>query len=607
MKSERIGLMMVVASLVAIALVIGLFLIYQRDMRLGQVRVQGVSLVRLLSSMPYARLVPGAGQQGPLAIIRSTQSNSDFAYAVVEDGTGTTRAQTTAPGVIVPAVAFAAAPAEWFGERDVAGGGRAYREFHAPILSQGERVGRVRVGYFAPRLLASEQGLPFFAMLALPVFLLVPLFYLALRRELSSLKTASEQIQGMLNDQPIREVELKASGEVGEFVRNFNRVAQAAEQRIRDLEGQQAGMLTSSKVLSYQKARTESVLQALPEAVIVLDETGGVTFASHKVDGVLGVDHVAIVGREPGQWCQDPDLLGLLLELGRHRGRRVQGGRLELTPRAAPDKRIAVSAFPLFSPREEGTVYGSMVVLRDVTSEVLARDARKEFVAHLAHELKTPLHVVGMYAEMLREDDADLETIRIEAGNVIQDEVERMTALIRNMLSITEIEMGSIVVSRTRTRWRDLLEDILEGMRRAGGERDIHLRLEVPAELSPASVDKDLMRVAINNLMTNAVKYNRPGGEVVLSAEERDREFVISVRDTGIGIAEDDLAHVFDRFFRAENEATRSQGGHGLGLALAKEIVVLHNGELRVRSTPGQGSEFSIMLSKTANLLKEAV
>jgi signal transduction histidine kinase len=115
------------------------------------------------------------------------------------------------------------------------------------------------------------------------------------------------------------------------------------------------------------------------------------------------------------------------------------------------------------------------------------------------------------------------------------------------------------------------------------------------------------MRVAINNLLTNAIKYSNPGGAVSMSAEETEQTVRVSVRDNGVGISPEDQERIFDKFFRSEDDNVRQRTGHGLGLSLAREIIQLHHGTLSVNSVPGEGSEFIVEFSKEANLLKQAV
>lgn len=600
---------MILSSLVVIVLIIGLFFKQEDEIRLTQIRAQGASLVRLLSRISYDQLVSDRSQYGPLQLIKFSQDNPNFAYGAVVDTKGHPVVEVTAAGVIVPFAPVSPEPTSWFGERRVAAaeGAEAFLEFTAPVLSNGERVAHVRVGYFKPSFMDIGQQLPFFAMLALPIFLLSTLFYYLIRREIRPLKQANAHICTMLQNNPIHEVELKASGEMGEFVGNFNRLIQAAEKRIHTLENQHTGMMTSSKVLSYQKARIESVLESMPEGVIVIDETGTATFANQKLESLLGVGEQSILGREPHAWCKQPELLEFLANYRASTARRNLTGNIEFTPDHAPEKCIAVSAYPLFSPRDNARVYGTLIVIKDVTVEILAKRARSEFVGHVAHELKTPLHVIGMYSEMLLSEEKPSDEIRIEAANVINDETERITTLIRNMLNITKIEMGSISINRQRVKLLDLLKDAFDTVTRSTQDKALEFKLDLPQDLSPVYVDKDLMRIAINNLLTNAIKYNKPGGRVVLGAEETAEHITMHVRDTGIGIDPQDQSSIFEKFFRSEDPGVRDVGGHGLGLSLVKEVTELHHGEVRLKSVPGEGSEFTLTLRKTPALLREAV
>jgi signal transduction histidine kinase len=241
-----------------------------------------------------------------------------------------------------------------------------------------------------------------------------------------------------------------------------------------------------------------------------------------------------------------------------------------------------------------------------VTAESLAARSRGEFVAHLAHELKTPLNVLGMYAETLQTGESIEETERVEAVNAISDEVQRLATLIDNLLNITRIEMGSLKLERQRVNLKDLLQDAFDHVSRAGRESELEFALEVPENLPAASLDKGLLRVALNNLLTNAIKYSNAGGTVTMGAEETADLIRIYVTDTGLGIKPEDRERIFERFYRADDEQVRSRSGHGLGLSLARDIVHLHHGALRVESEPGQGSRFTIELWKDTVMIQQA-
>ena len=268
------------------------------------------------------------------------------------------------------------------------------------------------------------------------------------------------------------------------------------------------------------------------------------------------------------------------------------------------DKNVEIRILPLSATEDHERKSGQVILFSDVTSESLARESRADFVGHLAHELKTPLNVLGMYSESLQGEAGEDRDYQVEASNVISDEVERLSDLINNLLSITKIEMGSLGLDRQRVRVSEFLSDTFETMRRtAQGELDFDL--DIPREMSALLLDKDLMRVAINNLLTNAIKYNQPNGKVTLHATETEDAVLIQVSDTGIGISNEDIEHIFDKFYRSEDDSVRQRSGHGLGLSLAREIVQLHHGTLGVESKVGQGTTFTLRLGKDVSLLRQ--
>jgi PAS domain S-box-containing protein len=352
--------------------------------------------------------------------------------------------------------------------------------------------------------------------------------------------------------------------------------------------------------------RLESVIQSLPDAVMVLDETGNVCFANARFRTLLGVSVEDVMEKRPAEWCANQEMAAHLTDCARRAARNVSPGSREFTLDASHRKDIAVMPYPLLSPRDPTHVLGTLVLLRDVTAQNLARQGSSTFIAQVAHELKSPLNVISMYAETLQGGEETTPEFLVEAANVIKDETERMTMLVNNTLNLTKIEMGSISINRSRVKLKDLLQDAFETCVRNDQADDLEFKLELPAEISPVAVDKELIRVAINNLLTNAVKYSNPGGVVSLGAEETESSVRISVRDTGIGIDSEELKKIFEKFYRASSDEVRKRVGHGMGLALAREIIQLHQGTLTVMSEPGKGSEFTIEFRKEADLLKRA-
>ena len=174
------------------------------------------------------------------------------------------------------------------------------------------------------------------------------------------------------------------------------------------------------------------------------------------------------------------------------------------------------------------------------------------------------------------------------------------------MLALTKFELGGMHLNRTRVRLPELLEDAFKNIAQSGRGKGLDFKLELPHEMGAAYVDKDLLRIAVNNLLTNAIKYNRPDGMVTLSAEEMKGVIEISVQDSGIGISQEDQQKVFEKFFRSNDDSVRQQTGHGLGLPLAQQIVQMHHGTLSLLSDQGKGSTFTIRLDRDTDMLRHA-
>jgi signal transduction histidine kinase len=547
--------------------------------------------------MPVALLGAGATGLPLLNTLFAYHDNGDLAYAAVTDSAGRTLSDVAGRGTFVPAAMLPADAATAFGQRTLPGksGARNLIEFYGPLADRSAGQAFVRVGFYQPGYAVLARDVSFLALLALMMFLLVPIIYIVIKREMAPLDALGRQLRQLGDAASARQTTI---GDVRELVGDMQAYLQFAGNRIAQLEHGSLNATADNHVLQYGSKKLTAALQSLPDGLLMLAPGGLVTFASDKVEPLLGIAVDAILEQPVDAWCRDPALRTLL---GRYSGERdtlhshsTHAHSVDFMPVNVDGKYLSATVQPL-TGAQGAMAFGTLLVLRDVTREQLARQAGNDFVAHVSHELKSPLNVIGMYAETLA--DADDEALRVESLNVIQDEIERMNALVGNLLNVSKLETGSMSPERNRVRLDDLLRDAYEhALPRAEGKQ-LRVSLDLPRELEAVAIDKDLFRIALNNLLTNAIKYNRPGGSVVLSARNEDHEIVISVRDTGIGIAAADREHVFDKFYRvSERDAKVARGGHGLGLYLAAQIVELHHGRIVLDSEPGIGSTFSIHL-----------
>jgi PAS domain S-box-containing protein len=608
--NQRFGLTMIIATLLVMVATVYILFDYQRDNRAELARAQGLDLVRLLSGMSWDELVPRQGRKGLLEILKRGQSNPDFAYGAVVDLDGKVAAEVTRSGVIVPPAEQINEPTSWLGQR-ILSAGRADRqerfiESHAPLFEAGEHRGFVRLGYFQPELSFNYYEMPFLATLMLPIFLLVPLFYFMLRREIRPLKHISERFENLAEQVGFNQVEMQPSPALSDFMEQFGSYIEATQTRIEVLNQEHDDLVMSSKLLTYRNNRVDAILQNFPDAILVIDEAGEVSYANGKIERLIGVDPQAMLGKKIREWCDNPQIIPLLTLGDVKSNMQANQDTIQVRLDDNSEKSVQFNVYPLFSPNDETRILGRLVVIRDVSESYLMRQRQTEFISHISHELKTPLNVLSMYSESLLTEGADNEEYRVEAVNVIHDEVERLSTLINNLLAINQYELGGVVAQRKHVRMHEFLEDTFSNITRTRGGNDLEYDLDIPREMSMLYIDKDLFRIAVNNLLTNAIKYSKPGGKVSLSASENEDSIEITVTDEGYGIAESDIKQIFNKFFRSTDDNIRKQTGHGLGLSLAQQIVQMHHGDLSCTSEPGKGSQFVIRMEKVSSQIMDA-
>jgi two-component system phosphate regulon sensor histidine kinase PhoR len=199
---------------------------------------------------------------------------------------------------------------------------------------------------------------------------------------------------------------------------------------------------------------------------------------------------------------------------------------------------------------------------------------------------------------MLMDDEVSDRDTKIDFFNTITDETNRLSRLISNLLNIAKIEMGSLTIQKDLIKSREFLEDIVKSIESQAMSKHIKLDSIVPDKLTPLVMEKDLLRVSILNILGNAIKYTPEGGSVTFKVEEDDSHMTIDIFDTGYGISEEELPSIFDKFFRSSDEKIKEHTGNGLGLALSREIIRLHDGKIEVSSNLGQGTHFALKLPK---------
>jgi len=264
-----------------------------------------------------------------------------------------------------------------------------------------------------------------------------------------------------------------------------------------------------------------------------------------------------------------------------------------------PRRSLHLSASPLRDP--SGTVVGAIAVVDDVSERRRLDAVRRDFVANIGHELKTPVGAISLLAEtIVAEDDPDV--VRRLASR-IQIEAVRVSDLVSDLLNLAHVEAAD----RTRNAEIDLhsiVNEAADRVRAAAEHGHISLVVEFDAGDGLVTGDAKQIGSAIQNLLDNAIKYSDPGGQVRLSVSSDYQQVAIEVIDTGIGIPARDLERIFERFYRVDRARNRQTGGAGLGLAIVRHIAQNHGGDVEVESTEGVGSTFRLVLPNSPSPLK---
>jgi two-component system phosphate regulon sensor histidine kinase PhoR len=245
---------------------------------------------------------------------------------------------------------------------------------------------------------------------------------------------------------------------------------------------------------------------------------------------------------------------------------------------------------------------GAVIVFNDVTRLRKLEEVRREFVANVSHELKTPITSIKGFLETLLDGGAlaDPEASRRFLG-IIARQSDRLAAIIEDLLYLSRLEYEDRQIAQQPVDLRGVIERSVANFEHAARARDIRIRVEIEARRRWALGDSSLLSRAVDNLIDNAIKYSHTNGRVDVTLRETGDELHIAVRDHGIGIADEHLARISERFYRVDTARSREMGGTGLGLAIVKHVARVHAGSLLIQSEPGRGSCFTIVLPRPAS------
>lgn len=354
-----------------------------------------------------------------------------------------------------------------------------------------------------------------------------------------------------------------------------------------------------------ESAKNEAILQSIVDGVLVADARGNITLANLSASQVLDIPRDRLLGKSLNE------LLGLYSAAGDGWMRTINAWsrdaiREELPPFLTEnliieDKHVSAQVAPVFA---RGQFFGTVSIFRDITREVEVDRMKSEFVSTVSHELRTPMTSIKGFAELLLIGAAgSLNESQSRYLEVIRDNADRMSDLVNDLLDISRIESGRTVLDMQILDLAQLVDEVTTShVNELIGRENKRMRVELETANSLPSIEGDRDRITqiLINLLDNAYHYTPSGGTIIVSARQAGGQVTLSVRDSGIGISQENLQKIFDRFYRSEDAVVQQVPGTGLGLAIVQSLVEMHGGEIRVASKVGEGSTFTVYLPVAA-------
>jgi len=369
-------------------------------------------------------------------------------------------------------------------------------------------------------------------------------------------------------------VEVKSDDEIGQLASMFNYLTLKLKDTIQEMD--------------LEKSKLNTIFNYMADGVIAVDTNGQLIHANPVAIKILDLEKI----KDELFYKQRPFPMEIinLDNIDFDNPDTHEGSKMV---------KIKDSVYQLkYAPfrNEKNNVGGIIIVFQDITEHHKLDNMRKEFVANVSHELKTPITTIKSYTETLM-DYMEMEPeLSHKFLTVIDNECDRMTRIVRDLLQLSNLDYNKTEWSKEECEVKEFIEDIILKLEFSIKEKNHKLTLNIDENLPHIFVDKDGIEQVILNVISNAIKYTPQGGHIEVSVTNKDGKVVVNVKDNGIGIPEEDIDRIFERFYRVDKGRSRDLGGTGLGLSIAKEIVEANGGQIKLSSELGIGTEVDIIL-----------
>ena len=441
----------------------------------------------------------------------------------------------------------------------------------AAIAPDGDTVGVARVSLPLTRINAAmghiNAVIAVVAMIAAALGIL--LAFQITRITVDPIRRLTRISQDMAEGNLSQEITVPSRDEVGDLARAFNRMA--------------AKLKEAMALVTAERDRMAIVLESMSDAIFVVDGEGRVTMTNKSAEKVLQVPRDKTSGRHFIEVVRDHEIDALLQQC--LKTRTQQTGVIELR-----SKRQLLGV--IATPFQEDS--GCLLLIQDLTELRRLETVRRDFIANLSHELRTPIASIKALGETLHDGAVEQPSVARDFLEKINLEVDRLAQMIQEMGELSHIESGEAPLQKTPVNVAEVVDRAAGRLKAQADRAGLWLETQVATDLPSVPADEARIEQVLVNLIHNAIKFTPSGGRITVSAKADGGNLVVAVSDTGVGISEDDLPRVFERFYKADR--ARAGGGTGLGLAIARHVVEAHGGRIRVESVEGRGATFSFAL-----------
>ncbi|MCK4389756.1 MAG: hypothetical protein KAV83_05925 [Desulfobacterales bacterium] len=601
MKAQRIVIVLIVLFLIGITIVSHTLMRYEKKHATQDLLNKGTYLVNLIALHPVSDF-EGHERDFLVKTLYENISSEGLVYCLILDRTGHPLIALDPYNLVsrIPRdIHLKSRYATGLTKQtvEVTGSDETIYEFAKPVFKSGQRTGTVRLG-FRPAALRffSLERIGLLATIAFFIFAMVPFIYCGIRLALRPLKNIDEKIKNIGGGTAPCPATASKEPDIDDVIQSLDQSLSLLREKYKKLEV--ANMQFEAKIglIGYEKKQINNIMDSVHYGIIITDSHDNVNHVNRYMLNLLNNTRRQVMARPLSKVLDHEEILSFISQQ-EVVGQNAIPNHIETTfPELAPGENFQVSSSYLTDG--EKTIIGKVISIKNITNEKSAERAKHEFISQVAHELRAPLTTIKSYNEMLMGGEIDDIETQKEFYNTITEETDRLARLIENLLNISKIEMGSLSLNRglLKTDW--LVDDCIAAIKAPAQKKHIIIERNMPDKFPSLVGDKELLKVALINILGNAVKYTPENGTITFALTEQDNTIIFDVIDTGYSISKEDLPHVFEKFYRSADANVNKQTGSGLGLPIAFEIIGLHGGKIEVQSKPGKGARFTIRIPK---------